>query len=172
MLSLGQNISSQGHAESQLPRVAAVVVLSRFSRVQLFAILCSPPGSSIHGILQARTLAWVSMASSRGSSRLRGETHVPYVLLHWQAGSLPPAPPGEAQRSRVTGKNARAQNADSVADSPGCSGRLCPDADHPPAATPQTRQGVGSGSRSLGGRCAESGLARCVQVGPVLMGTR
>ena len=51
--SLGQNISSQGHAENQLPRVA-VVVLSGFSRVQLFATLCSPPGSSIHGILQEK----------------------------------------------------------------------------------------------------------------------
>ena len=29
---------------------------------------CSPPGSSIHGILQARILEWVSMPSSRGSS--------------------------------------------------------------------------------------------------------
>ena len=29
---------------------------------------CSPPGSSVHGILQARTLEWVAMPSSRGSS--------------------------------------------------------------------------------------------------------
>ena len=29
---------------------------------------CSPPGSSAHGILQARILEWVSMPSSRGSS--------------------------------------------------------------------------------------------------------
>ena len=28
---------------------------------------CSPPGSSVPGILQARTLGWVSMPSSRGS---------------------------------------------------------------------------------------------------------
>ena len=28
---------------------------------------CSPPGSSVHGILQARTLEWVAMLSSRGS---------------------------------------------------------------------------------------------------------
>ena len=31
----------------------------------------SPPGSSVHGILQARILEWVSMPSSRGSSQLR-----------------------------------------------------------------------------------------------------
>ena len=28
---------------------------------------CSPPGSSVHGILQARTLEWVAMPSSRES---------------------------------------------------------------------------------------------------------
>ena len=27
---------------------------------------CGPPGSSVHGILQARTLAWVAMPSARG----------------------------------------------------------------------------------------------------------
>ena len=29
----------------------------------------SPPGSSVHGVLQARILGWVAMPSSRGSSR-------------------------------------------------------------------------------------------------------
>ena len=28
---------------------------------------CSPPGSSVHGILQARILEWVAMPSCRGS---------------------------------------------------------------------------------------------------------
>ena len=32
---------------------------------------CSPPGSSVHGILQTGILEWVAMPSSRGSSRLR-----------------------------------------------------------------------------------------------------
>ena len=31
----------------------------------------SPPGSAVHGILQARVLEWVAMPSSRGSSLLR-----------------------------------------------------------------------------------------------------
>ena len=34
----------------------------------------SPPGSSVHGILQARTLEWVAMPSSRGSSQPRDRT--------------------------------------------------------------------------------------------------
>ena len=29
---------------------------------------CSPPGSSIHGIFQARVLEWVAISFSRGSS--------------------------------------------------------------------------------------------------------
>ena len=36
----------------------------------------SPPGSSADGILQARTLEWVAMPSSRGSSRFRDQTQV------------------------------------------------------------------------------------------------
>ena len=34
----------------------------------------SPPGSSIHGISQARTLEWVATSSSRGSSQPRDQT--------------------------------------------------------------------------------------------------
>ena len=37
---------------------------------------CTPPGSSIHGILQARTLEWVAISFSRGSSRSRDQTQV------------------------------------------------------------------------------------------------
>ena len=37
---------------------------------------CSPPSSSVHGILQARTLEWVVMPSSRGSSQPRDQTRV------------------------------------------------------------------------------------------------
>ena len=37
---------------------------------------CSPPGSSVHGILQARILEWVLISSSRGSSRPRDQTPV------------------------------------------------------------------------------------------------
>ena len=40
---------------------------------------CSPPGSSVHGILQARILEWVAMPSSRGSSQPRDGT---LGLLH------------------------------------------------------------------------------------------
>ena len=55
---------------------------------------CDPLGFSVDGILQARTLEWVAMPSSRGSSWLRDITHVSY-LLHWQTCSWQLAPPGK-----------------------------------------------------------------------------
>ena len=39
-------------------------------------MVCSPPGSSVHGILQARILEWVAIPFSRGSSWPRGQTQV------------------------------------------------------------------------------------------------
>ena len=52
--------------------------------LQLCATLCdpvnwSPPGSSVHEILQARILECVAMPSFRGSSQPRGQTLVSYV---------------------------------------------------------------------------------------------
>ena len=39
----------------------------------------SPPGSSVHGILQTRTLEWVAMLSSRGSPQSRDQIHISCV---------------------------------------------------------------------------------------------
>ena len=50
---------------------------------------CSPPGSSDHGILQARTLEWVTFPFSSGSSRPRDRTHASCTgrqfLYHWDS---------------------------------------------------------------------------------------
>ena len=40
---------------------------------------CSPPGSSVHGILQKRILEWVTIYFSRGSSLPSNWTHVSSV---------------------------------------------------------------------------------------------
>ena len=40
---------------------------------------CSLPGSSVHGILQARILEWAAIPFSRGSSRPRDQTLVSYL---------------------------------------------------------------------------------------------
>ena len=77
-----------------------VYVLSHFSCVQLWDPRnWSPPGSSVHGILQARILEWVAMPSSRASSRPRDQTCI--CVLHWQVGSLPLAPPGKPKNTRL-----------------------------------------------------------------------
>ena len=49
---------------------------------------CNPPGSSVHGILQARILEWVAIPFSRGSSQPRTELRSP-------ADSLPAEPQGK-----------------------------------------------------------------------------
>ena len=41
---------------------------------------CSPPGSSVHGILQARILEWVAISFSRGSSQPRDPTQVSHIV--------------------------------------------------------------------------------------------
>ena len=52
----------------------------RFGRVRhRDSMVCSPPGSSVHGILQASILDWVAISSSRGSSRPRDQTTVSYI---------------------------------------------------------------------------------------------
>ena len=43
------------------------------------AMDCNPPGSSVHGILQARILEWVAIPFSRGSSWPRDWTQVSWV---------------------------------------------------------------------------------------------
>ena len=40
---------------------------------------CSPSGSPVHGICQARTLEWVAIFYSKGSSQPRDQTHVSCV---------------------------------------------------------------------------------------------
>ena len=50
-------------------------------------MVCSPPGSSLHGILQAGILEWVSMPFCRGSSWPREDLHLP-VAPALQADSL------------------------------------------------------------------------------------
>ena len=61
---------------------------------------CSPEGSSVHGSLQARTLEWVAMSSSRGPSQPRDWTRFSLIfhtgrqiLYHWATREAPTAIP-------------------------------------------------------------------------------
>ena len=56
---------------------------------------CSLSGSSVHGILQARTLEWVAMPSSRGSSRPRDQTRVSCIT----GGFFTAGPPGKPKEN-------------------------------------------------------------------------
>ena len=57
---------------------------------------CSLPGSSIHGILQARRLEWRAISYSTGSSQPRDQTLCPLAL---QADSLSPEPSGMMEQN-------------------------------------------------------------------------
>ena len=55
---------------------------------------CSPPSSSVHGILQA-ILEWGCHALLQGIFHTQGSSPGLLHLLHWQEGSLPLASPGK-----------------------------------------------------------------------------
>ena len=69
----------------------SVPLCCRYRRVWLCDPMdCSPPDTSVHGILHVRIQEWVAMPSSRGSSWPRDQTHFSYVscigrqiLYHW-----------------------------------------------------------------------------------------
>ena len=52
---------------------------------------CSPPGSSIHGILQARILGWVAIPFSRGSSQPMDRTWVFCIAGIFNASNTSPS---------------------------------------------------------------------------------
>ena len=54
----------------------------------LWPMDCSPPGSSVHGILQARILEWVDISYSKGIFLTQRSNLCLLCLLHWQADSL------------------------------------------------------------------------------------
>ena len=63
---------------------AFLMMYSAYKFIQLCSIPCdpmdcSPPGSSVHWILQARILEWVAMPSSRGSFQPRDLVHISWV---------------------------------------------------------------------------------------------
>ena len=73
----------------------ACVLAQLLSHVWLFwdPMDCSPPGSSVQGIHQARILEWVAISSSRGSSWPRDRTFISclgrQILYHWATWEAP-----------------------------------------------------------------------------------
>ena len=102
----GYKLQELGNTGSHMRKLSApnfctlCAVLSYFRHVQLCDTMdCRLPGSSDHGILQARILEWVVMPSSRGCSRPRDQTHFAYIscigrrLLYHQCHSQIPCTP-------------------------------------------------------------------------------
>ena len=78
---------------SQFPHVTFLKSVScSVMSDSLRPMACSPPGSSVHGILQARILEWVAMPFLRRSSQPRARTQVSPTL---RVVSLPSEPPGK-----------------------------------------------------------------------------
>ena len=68
-------------------------LLSHFRRVQLCNPMdCSPPGSSVHWVLQARILEWDPPPGALPNPGIKLRV---LLLLPWQTSSLPLAPPGK-----------------------------------------------------------------------------
>ena len=59
--------------------LCACVLVAQLCLVLYDPVDCIPPGSSVHGVLQARVLEWVVIPSSRGSSPPRDQTRVSYI---------------------------------------------------------------------------------------------
>ena len=74
------------------------IACMRAKLLQLCLTLCdpmdhSPPGFSIHGILQARTLQWIATPGDLPDQGVKPKSVT--SNLHWQVGSLPLALPGK-----------------------------------------------------------------------------
>ena len=93
-------MASDATSESELPWTVGQPGVSEKDKCTLYFIItkslscvplsvtpgsCSPPGSSVHEISQARMLKWVAISYPRGSSRSGNRTR---HLQHWQAESL------------------------------------------------------------------------------------
>ena len=63
---------------------------------------CSPPGSSVYGILQARKLEWIAISFSRGSSQPRDQTWSPALQADSLACELQGKPPYNPSYLAVT----------------------------------------------------------------------
>ena len=74
---------------------ATLFVFLKVKDVQLCLTLCDPIDCTVHGVLQARILEWVTFPFSRGSSQTRMEPGSPVL----QADSLPAELPGEPKHA-------------------------------------------------------------------------
>ena len=84
-------------------RKLLLLLFSYSSCVQLFCdpVGCSPSGSFVHGILQARILGWAAISSSRGSSWFRDWTCVSCLEGRFFTTGLP-GKPGRKKHTQLS----------------------------------------------------------------------
>ena len=83
---------SNGATEKSLPlRIHTCVLVAQSCPTLCNPIDCSPPGPSVHGILQARTLEWVAVSFSKRNYRKKEKSlsHVRLFVTPWTVCSLP-----------------------------------------------------------------------------------
>ena len=70
-----------------------VVELLSCGRLLCSSMDCSPSGSSVHGIFEARILEWVAISFCRGCSQSRDQSHVfwigRWILYRWATSEAP-----------------------------------------------------------------------------------
>ena len=106
----------------QPPTAAAVAAKSlRLCPTLCNQMDCSPPGSSVLGILQARMLEWGCHALLQEIFPTQGSNPHLLCLLHWQAGSLPLAPPGKPEQPPAAAVAKSLQSCSTLSDPMDCS---------------------------------------------------
>ena len=71
---------------------------------------CSPPGFSVHGILQTRILEWVAIPFFRGSSWSRDRTQAPWIIGTFCTTEPPGKPSGKLFLKQIEGEKEAASN--------------------------------------------------------------
>ena len=84
---MGFSCALYGSLHSYLLPSSACCLVAELCSTLCDSMDCSPPGSSVHGIVQARILEWVAMFPSRGSSQPRDQTQIScigrWILCRW-----------------------------------------------------------------------------------------
>ena len=88
------------------------VLIAQLCQIVCNPMDCSPPGSTVHGILQARILEWIALPFSKGSFWPRDQTQVSCIAgifstvwatgeAHWSLGPEEPLEKGMATHSSI-----------------------------------------------------------------------
>ena len=87
--------------ESRLPAAAAAAKSLQSCPTLCDPMVCSLPGSSVHGIFQARVLEWVAISFPRGIFPTQGLNP---CLPHCRQTLLPSEPPGKSTNWKILQK--------------------------------------------------------------------